>query len=575
MSKWRIVGWTSLVAALFALGWTLYVWLPPQPRWVVSGSYMTGGLAPDGKTYRMLTVPPGREPRRTESPMLVPEPRVSGVKILDLESGREITHFLGEPQRQWETVFSDDGRRLAAIATPTRKGGPSEIRVIDLSTGQERCMTIDHDADHWRVSFSPKGELVMVEANWSHEPVTLFLCDAENLRQIAKLTAREWWSRKWAKDREALLVFEPRTAGDALLRRISRDGETIIPFKGAGDWLDITPDGKTVITEPPAKDDKWPRVVDSLLVWDLGIGKLRHTIPVANFHPRAPGDPLFCDANRTLRIRHGAPRPGNLLAVWDIDQEKWLGEISVSGWHEIVVPEQNLFAVSSPKEVPGTVTLYQARPFRKLWQREWPGKVACGGRSSGRSRLLVSISDDPPSTNRLEWLDIKTGETRVGIGLDRKAGTTWRIGSSLIALTEWHYDRQEHNPIVQWLDAHVLPLLFPTLPRSGEAPTTTRVIDTESGTELCRIDLMDAEGCNISSDGRSLFIDQEAPLGGQARLYCYDVPPHRAWQYILGIPTAVGLMLVMANFGWRHWCGRKTTPSVPYTTAGPAPGPAP
>ncbi len=37
MAKWRIAGWTLLIAALIALGWTLRAWLPPQPRWVVTG----------------------------------------------------------------------------------------------------------------------------------------------------------------------------------------------------------------------------------------------------------------------------------------------------------------------------------------------------------------------------------------------------------------------------------------------------------------------------------------------------------------------------------------------------------
>ena len=67
MSKWRIAGGTLLAAALIAVAWALHAWLPPQPRWVVTGSLINAGLAPDGKTFRTLTVTPDRQPRRLDA----------------------------------------------------------------------------------------------------------------------------------------------------------------------------------------------------------------------------------------------------------------------------------------------------------------------------------------------------------------------------------------------------------------------------------------------------------------------------------------------------------------------------
>jgi hypothetical protein len=568
MSKWRIAGWTLLIAALTGLGWTLYVWLPPQPRWVVTGSLIDGGLAPDGKTLRTLTVTPDREPRRLDARPFPAEPRVTGMQVWDVESGREVISLLSDPGRRWETVFSADGRRLAAVSAQA-PAIDAELRVFDVATGEAQRATVQHRATHWRVEFSPGGSLVMVDDGLHHDkPFTLLLYESKSLRQVARLDVREWGSRKWAKDGEALLIFEPGQGGDAALRRIAQAGETVIPFQGAGDWLDISPDGKTLITEPPArdvKDDRWPRVVDSLLIWDLATGKLRHTIPVAGFMPRASGEKLiFLRDMQTLLIRLYNAGPDDFLQVWDMDRGKWLGEIHLGAKYPLTLPAHDLLAVATNQELPGTLTLYRLRPLEKVWHREWPGKVLLRiDVMAGSGRLLAATASATGKEEKrldghsLEWLDIETGATRGNVPL-AEAGHSWCKQGRFLALTEWHHDTNEHHVILRWLEANVLPVLFPNMARAGRTPTTTRVIDTESRAELCRIDLTDAESRELSADGRSLFIYQEAPPGGEVRLCCYDVPPRRAWQYIAGIPFVIGLLVLITNVGWRRWRGRKS-----------------
>ena len=580
MSKRRIAGWTLLAALLFALGWGLYVWLPPQPRWFVSGSFMTAGLSPDGKTFRTLSVIPGREPRRTESPIFPDPPRVTGLQLWDVDTGQETRSLLGNAGRVWQTRFSANGQRFAAVSGQEGEVGVTELHVVDLPDGRDRHTSIAHRGVHWRIEFSPGGELLLLEdGSIERTKNTLFVYDTETLRQIAKTSTREWWSRKWASGDEALLFFEPGKAGDAILRRISRDGDSVISFKGAGDWLELTPDGKAVITEPPAKDDKWPRVVDSLMVWDLATGKLRHTIPVADFHPRAASDNLFVlRDSRTLLIIHGDPRPGDLLGVWDTETAQWLGEIRLGKRYPVPLPNHDVFALAThPQESPAGLTLYQPRPFKKRWHREWPDKMLAAYDIHGAGENLVTYpsTNDPLAAQRLESLDMRTGETCFEVIMAHDASPSWHTLGRHLVLTEWHDRQNGRNATLRWLEANLLSALFPNLPRNGQTTTTTKVVDKDNGAELCRVDLTDTVSGLLSTDGRTLFLYQEAPPRGVARLFCYDVPPRRAWQYIVGIPLAIGLLALAITCGWRRWRERKATRSAPCTADGPAPDPAP
>src|SRR5437870_4128079 len=114
MSKWRITGWSLFLALLIALGGVLHAWLPPQPRWVMRGSFIAEGLAPDGNTFRTLAVRPQDVPRRNNTSMLR-EPKGIAVQLWDVETGREVFNGLGNSGLRWEVAFAKNGRWLAAV----------------------------------------------------------------------------------------------------------------------------------------------------------------------------------------------------------------------------------------------------------------------------------------------------------------------------------------------------------------------------------------------------------------------------------------------------------------------------
>ena len=46
----RILPWVVLIALLAGLGAGLHVFLPPQPRWILSDNLLPLALSPDGST---------------------------------------------------------------------------------------------------------------------------------------------------------------------------------------------------------------------------------------------------------------------------------------------------------------------------------------------------------------------------------------------------------------------------------------------------------------------------------------------------------------------------------------------
>jgi hypothetical protein len=555
--------WTVFALVLGGIGWGLYAWLPPEPRWALTGMYLAAGLTPDGKAFRTEAVAPHDMPNSFMSPSFPPIlPKSGPVQLWDVESGREAMSVLGDLGPRWRVGFSEDGKWLAAIATRSEAGVVEELRCIDLINGGESWTTLTQRSEAWQFSFSPGGALLLLEAPLRlGESSILFLYDTESSRLLARVTT-EWWNRKWSPDGEALLIFSAGTDGNASLRRIARNGETEILFKGAGDWLDITPDGKTVLTEPPARDATWPRVTQSILVWDLATGKQRGTIPVSDFHPRSGDNFALMADSRTLWLVHGQPRPGDKLAAWDLGTSQRLGEVALDGADPVYFREQNAVALRRPTGV-GQLRYYGARPFGERWGRDWTGKrltmVSHGG---GIEPFLVASGDRAATdTDWAELLDVATGATRLELPMTAGGWHTRRSRGQYVILQEGPSQSGERSRFVELFEDRLLTLLSPRLHGRGTRPSATRVIDTTSGAELGRLDLFGADILDYSPDSRSLLVYQQAVPGGEATLSCYDVPPARAWSRIIGVPLAIGVLLLVLRVGWRRL--RRRSPHAP------------
>jgi hypothetical protein len=369
--------------------------------------------------------------------------------------------------------------------------------------------------------------------------------------------ARNRWPRwRWSADGKALLLFTTDASGNGRLRRIAADGETTTKLQGAGEWLDISPDGKTLLTAPPRTDAAAGMPIDTILLWDLPAGTRRGAIPVDAFQPGTTDDTItFTTDSRTLLITMGQSERRKVLGACDTDSRQWLGKVALVDDATPLVPEPNTVLLRNPH---GEVQLssYRIRPFGKLWQRAEPGSsLASLDCLAGVERLVVlwdNLSDDD-RPRRLQLLDVHTGTPIVDMTLDpQKRRVHWLSRGKLFAVVTRHNAPNEPGTIRAFIDHYLLTLFMPKRWVSDDAPTSARFFDIATGAELCRMDIAASRPIDLTPDGRALLLYQDAGPDGKAAVLCYDVPPGRPWRLIVGIPLALGAVLLILHFGGRR-----------------------
>jgi WD40 repeat protein len=86
-------------------------------------------------------------------------PRVGEAKVWEVSSGREVYTFGGYPDCLYGIAFSPDGRRISTASGPRSPRGPGEIRVWDLSAGQQVLAWPVPYGVHG-VAYSPDGKFL-------------------------------------------------------------------------------------------------------------------------------------------------------------------------------------------------------------------------------------------------------------------------------------------------------------------------------------------------------------------------------------------------------------------------------
>jgi WD40 repeat protein len=492
-------------------------------------------------------------------------PRGGPVQFWDVHSGREVRRFLDDVSSLDSLVFSDDGRMLFAAARHTGAKRAPHLHRVDLDTGRESHVPIEAVAPRWAVRLAPSGKLLVLESAYSAvmvdgfsfealpglepqpkpepQPSYLLVYDAQSLRLLTKEDGGSWHWR-WAPDGEALLLFAAHDNGKASLRRITAQAETITLFDGAGNWLAVTPDGKTLLTAWPAAEGDGPG--PSVLLWDTVTGKRRGEI-----RRMFPGDPpdlgkAFLSNGRTLVITQEGAAGEAVAGVWDLDTHASIGKVPQENRRMLVSAERDAIALYL-QDPPNQLAVYRVRPLVQLWQREVLGGILRTTEFlSGTKRLLVRSGEG--GAQRLELYDVDTGENCLNLPVIDQHHFMQR--GRYLAVVENIAIPQETRGFLREVVDKWFAMVFRAAPARADFETVTRVVDTQTGEQLCRLELRGATLVDLAPDGRSIFMQEEDRDGNGGVLSCYDVPARRYWTWIIGIPLAVALLLVGLRAAW-------------------------
>jgi hypothetical protein len=271
-----------------------------------------------------------------------------------------------------------------------------------------------------------------------------------------------------------------------LLRRISRDAETVVVLDGAVSWQGITPDCRTLITTGAARaDEKGP----ALLVWDIADVERRVAEP--GRIPFSYADlemPLLADS-RTMVFRQDKPSGDRVAVVWDVAKHGPLGEIALTGAEGlqlVACPGHDLFVLYGAPGGPRRLTVYRARPLTRLWERDCSDDLLQFVEFLRESDLVLAHTGREGRIFGLHLLDMRTGETRLVLR-PRWETYVWNSGGHSFMLSEIERpgvrERGFFAKVLEWCRA----TFFASILSDDKGFTTTRVFDTTSGVEILRL----------------------------------------------------------------------------------------
>ncbi len=152
----RVLGWPMFALLVAGIGWGLYVWLPPEPRWVNPWSFDEARYSPDGTTVLVT--------RNQDSP----EARL---ELWDVRSGAVVASYGNWTGHVWTDAVSPDFRWWAGVVgeSEENKSQAPQLHIVDLTTGARREIGVVLDEGEVNFSglkFSPNGSVLAFQS-WS------------------------------------------------------------------------------------------------------------------------------------------------------------------------------------------------------------------------------------------------------------------------------------------------------------------------------------------------------------------------------------------------------------------------
>jgi WD40 repeat protein len=522
---------------LFALtGLTAILWhvLPSQPRCTLPGNLATPALSPDG---RVLI---------TARWMGLSQPNRGPIQVWDTVSGREIAAFVRDGEEVGQPVVSTNFRFVAVAV------GKGTLRILDWKEKSERTITVPAEWPGWGFHFSPKGDLLFVDAPGPE--VMLFETASGKVLHTFKAGS---WDYLLVDD---VLIYPVK---EGSRRHLSlwhvRESREVGRLENAAPPLHLSPDGRTLLTDLASEESKGR----SEALWDLATGERKATINPAPVISDEPD--WFAEPDWLVEKQRSFSRDGKWLATWadrrlaktdtgavefwDVAAGERRGRIDAGSIREgEFSPDSKSFISCKDRKL---LTLYAVPSGRILWQKP--------GYSNGRFSSDASSLAARDSAGRIVFLDAATGSTKSAFELPTNTRTCgwydwewipWRGRFAVCGTSE------EKNLLAEWLAGW-----WP----GGQKPQPfLYAFDVNTGKELAgfgprQFYFMDLPGhLLLSEDGRAMVTFHYGPNGQET--CCWHLPVHRPYRLIFGIPLAVAIC----------WIGlRRLKHSVPSPTAAP------
>jgi hypothetical protein len=550
----RLLDWSLLALMLAGLACLLDTWLPPVPRWTEASDCDDAVFSPDGE--RVLTVARDAESHAPRGP----------VCVRDATSGRTLLQFATD--LGWILVQQTSADFGQWIGVGLRAGDRRpQLVTADLATGATQYTPLEIPGEHgaiggWNRHYAiPPGLVVIVTGAPDSDRSTVMLrqstyhlFDARTGDHLASLPSAGMPSftpdgRYFVHDPEA--QGGKRTFGvwDVQARRsgppIHAGTHTTQVYLG--------PDSRTLYVF-----SEFASNACTVTLWDLATAT-RRAVCERDISQRLDMTP---DGRRFALVAYlhppGVDRNDVVASMFDVVSGRKLVDIPVGTAADARFSPNGrlLFIVDHSAALP-RARVVDVEERRTLWEFEWPDESPWSDtpyvqfHGADAERLIVMH----PQTAYIESLDARSGESQGRVrtalppGQENTAGPPEIRGRYLYNRCHLMPDRFAHtiqkSVIRQWLER-----LLPIGDESRNVCEMVQIVDVPAGREVFRMVLTVGGQSWLSADGTALLVREE--VNDAAEIRCYDLPPGRRWGFILGIPSTLGVTVLLVRSGARR-----------------------
>jgi hypothetical protein len=552
----RLLSWSLFALVLVGLAWGLHAMLPPVPRWTEASDCDDAVFSPDGG--RVLTVARDAESHAPRGP----------VCVRDAASGRTLFQFAAD--LDWilvQQTSTDFGQWVGAgLRAGDRR---PQLVTADLTTGATQYTPLEIPGEHgaiggWNRHYAiPPGLVVIVTGAPDSDRTTVLLrqstyhlFDARTGGHLASLPSAG--IPNFTPDGRYFL-HDPETRGGERTFGVwdvqARRGGPPIQAGTHTTQVYLGPDSRTqyVFSEHA-------HTPCTVTLWDLATGTARAVCK--REHPQRldlshDGRRFVLTPYSTVLGPLGLHRDDLVASVCDVETGRQLMDVPIGLEADARFSPDGrlLFIVDRSAGLP-RVRMFDVEGRRTLWEFEWPDASPWSDTpyvqfvgADGERLIVVN-----PRTVYIETLDARSGESQGRVrtalppGQENTGGPPAIRGRYLYNRCHLMPDRRAltipKSAIRQWLESW--------LPIGDESPKVcemVQIVDVPAGREVFRLVLKVDGQSWLSADGTALLVREE--VNDAAEIRCYDVPAGRPWRFIFGIPSALGVMLLLVRTGTR------------------------
>jgi hypothetical protein len=554
-TRWLV--WTAVLGVLIVLGVGIHEAQPREPLWQYGQSTRTADeelvsiesvrFAPD--SANVITYAVRREMAAALTPIVADVLEPATITVRDRTTGERLARYPKSGVFHSTPVFSSDLRYCVGHAYRKEKGEDEEcILLIDLREERETYIPCAFYRGYSSFVFSPASDIV------AHIP------DEEH--GLRPLSIYETATGKLLDSRFSLGLFDKSFSDDFLIHRAEGDKSTVELWnlttrKPAGvlckpGWVahGLSRDRRALLLSKGQEDGllikgEWGR-------WELSSRKFTSgPAALSEFwgNPSPDGKWVGEWGSKRFHLREAATGVNKGSAEVPMDEKPPVYSpdgrfLLVPFSDNVSPPPMGGLITRLPQAESDALTVYAVPTMEVRWKQRFGDN--CDDIGFGQVADIVYASFE--SDQAVQILDTETGDVRGTIDMQCRGATrfVWTPDHRFLLIR-----RHDHvgaaatqtlpQKAIEWLAS-----FFPNpQPRSSG---TIVVYDTVAKHERFRLTGWRCDDVWLSDDGTTLVTSQD--MGSV--IHCWHVGP-KPLHWAIGIPAAIGAMLVTMAWGYGRW----------------------